>query len=111
MKPDGGKWRSNMDNQHLPDASLDTLLEALSGAIRLQDWQALSRINRQITVSFPRGSLSATEQQQLRTAYQAGLAQCQRDADMLWHKIQQTLAEREAMAAYACFADPDSFSG
>jgi len=90
---------------------LDALLEALSEAIRRQDWQALSRINRQIAASFPRESLSATQQQQLRKAYQAGLTQCQRDADDLWHKIQRTLAEREAMAAYACFADQDSFAG
>ncbi|GAA0495583.1 hypothetical protein GCM10009414_00790 [Tatumella terrea] len=100
-----------MDNQSPSDTALDTLLKTLSAAIRRQDWQALSRINRQIADSFPRGSLSVTQQQQLQTAYQAGLAQCQRDADDLWHKIQQTLAEREAMAAYACFADQDSFAG
>ncbi|MBT0721877.1 hypothetical protein EFZ10_14380 [Tatumella sp. TA1] len=89
----------------------EQLLSAVSEAIRLQDWDKLILANQQLTFALRGPELSEHHRLQIRECYQAGLAECQQHADSLWLKIQKTLCEREAMAAYASFGDAESFSG
>lgn len=95
----------------LEQPQLETLLCALTDAIEQQNWSRLSQVNRHIHQLLEQQRPDDRQTQQLREAYQRGLTDCQREADSLWRKIQQTLTEREGMAAYACFSDADSFAG
>ena len=90
---------------------VEPLLFMVSEAIRLQNWDKLILANQQVTLALRGAQLSEHHRLQIRDCYQAGLAECQLHADSLWLKIQKTLCEREAMAAYACFGDAESFSG
>ncbi|MBT0725199.1 hypothetical protein HH682_12380 [Rosenbergiella sp. S61] len=95
----------------LDERRLKQLVSAMNDAIRQQDWDALSIANQRLTSSLHAEGVTDQQRQQLQRFYHAGLAECQRNADTLWHKIQKTLDDREAMAAYACFGDAESFSG
>lgn len=95
----------------LEQPQLDALLCALTDAIEQQNWGDLSLVNRHIHQLLVQQPPDDRQKQQIRDVYQQGLTECQLEADSLWRKIQQTLAEREGMAAYACFSDPDSFAG
>ena len=95
----------------LDESLFQQVVLAVSDAIRRQDWDRLIVANRRLTEVVQSVILSDAQRQQLSDCYQTGLAQCQREADALWQKIQQTLQDREAMAAYACFGDAESFLG
>lgn len=89
---------------------MNALLSELVQAVRDQDWQQLSQINRQIDQRLRQQPDCPAEQRDtLRQVYQTCLQQCDQQAGQLWQKIQNTLEQREAMAAYACFADNESF--
>lgn len=87
------------------------LLVGLATAVRQQEWSEVSQLNQRIQLALQNQGLSAEQQQQVRQIYQAALQQCQHQADHFKEKMQQTLAKREAMNAYACFSDNDSFCG
>ena len=95
----------------LDEQRLKQLVLAINEAIRLQDWDALSGANQRLASSLQAEGVTDRQRQQLQHFYRIGLAECQRHADTLWQKIQKTLDDREAMAAYACFGDNESFSG
>ncbi|MBT0727580.1 hypothetical protein HGT73_09315 [Rosenbergiella australiborealis] len=91
--------------------SFTRLLSAVVEAIKHQDWDKLIIANQQLTSQLEGETLTEAQRQQLRQVYQAGLAECHIHADDLWQKIQNTVNEREAMAAYARFGDAESFLG
>jgi len=95
----------------MDEQRLQQLMIAIKDAIRLQDWDALSRANQQLASCLQTEGISDQQRQQLQHFYRVGLADCQRHAETLWLKIQKTLDDREVMAAYACFGDNESFSG
>ncbi len=95
----------------LDERRVKQLVLAINEAIRQQDWDALSRANQQLALSIEAEGVTDLQRQQLQHFYRLSLAACQDQADALWHKIQKTLEDREAMAAYACFGDAESFSG
>ncbi len=95
----------------LDERRLKQLVLAVDEAIRLQDWDALSIVNQRLTSILQAEGVTEPQRRELQHFYHVSLAECQRHADTLWHKIQKTLDDREAMAAYACFGDAESFSG